>query len=245
MRSTAYPLVPADAEGSVRLRRIAGWPAVTMITISSVTCLAFLGLAAQFLTGTHEFDRMLLFGLPGPHDPAGPNGPKHLVDIAWSMTALGSPEVVALLTAGIVGYLAVARRLGTALLLILFVGAGTLFAFGFKVVFEHLLPHHSVRLDGIVADTSFPSGHAMLSSLTYLTLAFVWARTEPRLGIKVYVVASAAALAGLVGISRIYLGLHWPSDVLAGWIVGTAWAGLSWICMRRLAPAKRLKSSGL
>lgn len=204
----------------------------TFVAFVVIACVTFLALAAEFLQGTHDFDRTLLFGLPGPHDPAGPNGPKRLVDIAWSITALGSPEILAVLTAGVVGYLTVARRSGAALLVLASIGGGTLIAFGVKAFFEYLLPHHSAGFQGSSADTSFPSGHAMLAAIVYLTLAVVWVRSEPRLRIKVYVIAFAAILSGLVGASRVYLGLHWPSDILAGWIVGLTWAALLWVGMR-------------
>lgn len=232
MSSRTRSIFRADEEPAPFLGRIASWPVAITVLLFTVASLAFLTSASEFLRGIHDLDRSLLFGLPGPHDPAGPVGSKRLVDIAWSLTALGSPEVLAVLTAGVIGYLAISRRTSAALLVLFSVGGGALVAFGLKGIFEYLKPHHGVTLDGNTADTSFPSGHAMLAALVYLTLAAVWTRTEPRLWVKVYAVGFAAVVAGLVGVSRVYLGLHWPSDILAGWMVGLGWAALCWIGMR-------------
>jgi undecaprenyl-diphosphatase len=79
-----------------------------------------------------------------------------------------------------------------------------------------------------VSTMSFPSGHAMLSAVTYLTIGALLARDQT-FSIKVYVVAIAILLSVLVGISRVYLGVHYPTDVLAGWAIGGAWACIWWL----------------
>jgi undecaprenyl-diphosphatase len=79
-----------------------------------------------------------------------------------------------------------------------------------------------------VSTLSFPSGHAMGSAVTYLTLGALLARTQPRRHIKIYVLTVAVLLTLMVGISRVYLGVHWPTDVLAGWCAGSAWALICW-----------------
>lgn len=95
-----------------------------------------------------------------------------------------------------------------------------------------------------VTNASFPSGHAMISSAIYLTLALMLAEGieadgwRGRAG-RAAVVAFFSAIAVLIGMSRVYLGVHWPSDVLAGWCFGTAWALLVWIGDRRWARRRR------
>jgi undecaprenyl-diphosphatase len=113
---------------------------------------------------------------------------------------------------------------------------------GLKSGFERPRPDlvpHGTR----VFTASFPSAHAASSAITYLTLGALLARVQSLQRAKVYVMACAVLLTLLVGISRIYLGVHWPSDVLAGWSVGAAWAILCWIAARRLQRSGRVERS--
>jgi undecaprenyl-diphosphatase len=103
---------------------------------------------------------------------------------------------------------------------------GVLISTILKMGFDRPRPdiQHAVR----VFTASFPSGHAMLSAVTFLTLGVLVARAEADHRLKVYFVSIALFLTIVVGVSRIYLGVHYPSDVLAGWCVGSAWAILCW-----------------
>jgi undecaprenyl-diphosphatase len=82
-----------------------------------------------------------------------------------------------------------------------------------------LVPHLSH-----VYTSSFPSGHSMLSAVVYLTLATLVASVVKRPLLKVYVLLLGMSLTLVVGISRVYLGVHYPTDVVAGWIAGLFWA---------------------
>jgi undecaprenyl-diphosphatase len=120
-----------------------------------------------------------------------------------------------------------ARKRGAALLVLASVGGGALLSTLLKLSFERPRPDlvpHAVA----VYTASFPSGHAMLSAVTYLTLGTLLARIQPRRRLRAYIVAVAVLLTLLVGTSRVYLGVHWPTDVLAGWCLGAAWAMLCW-----------------
>ncbi|TIO49667.1 MAG: phosphatase PAP2 family protein, partial [Mesorhizobium sp.] len=90
---------------------------------------------------------------------------------------------------------------------------------------------------------SFPSGHAMLSAVTYLTLGSLAARFLPNRRTKIFVLGLAVLTTVLVGTSRVYLGVHWPSDVLAGWCAGFAWAMLCWLAARLLQRRKVVADS--
>jgi undecaprenyl-diphosphatase len=84
-----------------------------------------------------------------------------------------------------------------------------------------------------VFTASFPSGHAALSAITYLTMAALLARMTASRRLRYYLMAVAATLTCLIGVSRIYLGVHYPTDILAGWCIGSAWALLCWAVLTR------------
>jgi hypothetical protein len=84
-------------------------------------------------------------------------------------------------------------------------------------------------ITGFGASLSFPSGHAMLSAITYLTLGALLARAQSRWRIKIFILFTGVLITPLIGLSRVYLGVHWPTDVLAGWTIGSIWALVLWL----------------
>ncbi len=188
----------------------------------------FVALAGEVTEGeTGRIDAAILLALHPSGDPDNPLGPPWLWEFARDVTALGSPGVLALLVIATCILLLLAGRHRTAL----FVLTATLMSWGMntllKLYFNRPRPtliDHDMHL----ATSSFPSGHAMLSATVYLTLAAVVARTTNSRRLKLYILSVATALSGLVGVSRVYLGVHWPSDVLAGWSAGAAWALGAW-----------------
>lgn len=172
---------------------------------------------------THAFDEAVLLALRAPGSPADPLGPPWVEELARDMTALGGTAVLAFLTVAVFGLLWLQRRRLTALFLVAAVGGGLTLSSAAKALFDRprpdLVPHGSH-----VYTASFPSGHSMMSAIVYLTLALLVARTLPDRRLKIYVVTLAAVVTLSVGISRVYLGVHWPTDVLAGWAAGGGWA---------------------
>ncbi|CAN5200610.1 hypothetical protein BH23BAC3_BH23BAC3_35630 [soil metagenome] len=83
----------------------------------------------------------------------------------------------------------------------------------------------------VEASPSFPSGHSMLSAIVYLTLGSLLTRIETSPRIRVYTISVAIFIAFIIGITRILLGVHYPTDVLFGWITGFFWASLCWFVM--------------
>lgn len=81
---------------------------------------------------------------------------------------------------------------------------------------------------------SFPSGHAMLTAVAFLTLGVLLARMTEHRRLKAFALATSITLTILVGLTRIHLGVHYASDVLAGWVAGGAWALLCWSVARYL-----------
>jgi undecaprenyl-diphosphatase len=94
-----------------------------------------------------------------------------------------------------------------------------------------LVPHYD-----LVYSASFPSGHSTMTPVVYLTLAATLAAGVGRRQVRVLLIACAFALVLLVGASRVYLGVHWPTDVLAGWAMGAAFALAASIAVQMAAP---------
>jgi undecaprenyl-diphosphatase len=194
------------------------------ILLAALCGWAFLALAgATARGGARAFDTALLLALRDAADPADPLGPGWLAEFGRDVTALGSVGVLATVTLAVAGYLALIGRRGAMWLALAAVAgaqaANTLLKLGFDRPRPDLVPHGAMTYT-----SSFPSGHAMLAAATYLTLAAILARVEPRRKLKAYVLAVAVVLTLAVGLSRVYLGVHWPTDVLAGWAAGAGWA---------------------
>jgi undecaprenyl-diphosphatase len=153
--------------------------------------------------------------------------------MARDFTALGGVAVLSLMTFSVIGYLLLARKRYAAAAVFVAVTGGlilsTLLKLGFDRARPDIVPHAS-----LVYTASFPSGHSMMAAVTYLTLGALLARVEASIRIKIYLLSVAVFLTVLVGVSRVYLGVHWPTDVAAGWTVGAAWALLCSLVMRGL-----------
>ena len=180
--------------------------------------------AAKVMEGdTQKFDERVLLALRKPGDPAVPVGPGWTVPVARDLTAFGSAAGLGVVTAVVAGYLALQRRFGLLGFVLASVLSGTALSLVLKEWFRRPRPQVVPHLTDI-SMSSFPSGHSMLSSVTYLTLAALLARVVPDWKTKIYFLVVASALALLIGCSRVYLGAHYPTDVFAGWCAGSAWA---------------------
>lgn len=189
--------------------------------------LAFIAIADE--VGEDEarwFDESLLLALRTA-DPADPIGPRWLETAVMDVSALGGFAVLALVTLFASGYLLALKKWPDALMLLAATLGGTAISEGLKMGFNRPRPDlvaHIVETTSM----SFPSGHAMLSAAAYLTLGALIARTQERRRLRGYILGVAILLTLLIGASRIYLGVHWPTDVLAGWCLGAAWALACW-----------------
>jgi len=186
-----------------------------------------------------SFDADILLAFRQAGQPNVPVGPLWLEGAMRDITSLGSASVLVLITTATIIYFLLVRRWATALLIFVAVAGGQVLSSLLKVGIDRPRPE---LVSHLVTETSlsFPSGHAMLSAVTYLTLGSLAARFLPGRVAKVYVLSLSVLVAILVGISRIYLGVHWPSDVLAGWCAGFAWAMLCWLVARLLQSREAL-----
>ena len=185
----------------------------------------------------HAFDTEILLAFRHAGQPNSPIGPPWLQGAVRDITALGSSAVLVLITAATIIYLLLVRRPGTALFVFAAIAGGQVLSSLLKLEVDRPRPD---LVSHLVTETSlsFPSGHAMLSAVTYLTLGSLAARFLPDRRAKIFVLGLAVLVTVLVGISRVYLGVHWPSDVLAGWCAGFAWAMLCWLAARLLQRRK-------
>lgn len=215
---------------------VSGVERMTLITLIIVATgvLAFAKLAdAVGDGGTRAFDVGLLLALRTPGNSADPIGPKWFEEMMRDFTAIGSTGVITLMVLTIAGFLAMTRKGNAALFVLASVIGGVLISQSMKWAYARprpeLVPHGAE-----VYTASFPSGHSMMAAVVYLTLGVLLARTQTDRSVKAYIVAVAVIVTVLVGTSRVYLGVHWPTDVLAGWALGAAWALLCWLVMNWL-----------
>jgi undecaprenyl-diphosphatase len=202
----------------------------TLITLLMIggALLLFAELVDKVAEGeTRAFDEALLLALRDPINLSEPVGPAWLRIMFRDITSLGGYAVVTLITLAVIGYLLMDGKRGAALWVLASVGGGAVLSSLLKLGIDRPRPDLVAHLVE-VNTASFPSGHATLAAVTYLTLGALLSRVEARRRAKIYVLTVALALTFLIGISRIYLGVHWPTDVVAGWCVGSAWAMLCW-----------------
>jgi undecaprenyl-diphosphatase len=218
---TEQPLKAARAFGIAAL-------ALACIILFIVTASMALGGSAQ------AFDEAFVRSLRSAADPATPIGPGWLTPLAHGATELGGTPFLTLLTVILAGWFA-ARRQWTFLAILLAAVLGeTLLSQAMKAIFDRPRPDivpHLVH----VSSKSFPSGHASSGATTYLTIAALIAAQIQGRTSRALVFVAAGAVAFAIGASRIYLGVHYPTDIVGGWSLGAAWAAIVWIAARRFA----------
>ncbi len=182
---------------------------------------------------TQDFDEMLLFAPRDPDDLSKTLGPAWLEEMTRDLTALGGVSALSLLTLIVCGYLLICRKY-RALALVLAATLGGLVLNGLlKERFDRPRPK-VVPYKSQVMTSSFPSGHSLNSAVIYLTLGSLLASLVDKRRLKVYFMSVGLLLTILVGVSRVYMGVHYPTDVLAGWCAGLAWALLCSLVARWL-----------
>ena len=160
--------------------------------------------------------------------PGQPRGPWWLHEAAADLTSLGGISVLTLFALIAVTFLVIQRKRLSALMLVIGLGGGVVLSEGLKSLFERARPPVAYQAVDTL-NASFPSGHALLSTVFYLTLGVMLTRAFSQNHFKAFVLGAAMLIALLIGLTRVYLGAHWASDVFAGWSVGAAWAMVLWL----------------
>jgi len=198
------------------------WPLVVLFAGS----VALLGahIAAVLVTGrSFGFDAPILLALRVPGHLDVPIGPVWLRQSAIDISALGGFTLMWLFGGSFIAALVMLRRRAEAAWVAASLVGASLISTGLKDIIHRPRPAlvpHLVWVD----NASFPSGHALISAATYLTIALMLAGLVRRRAARAAIVAFFSAVVVLIGCSRVYLGVHWPSDVVAGWCFGTVWA---------------------
>lgn len=170
-------------------------------------------------------------------------GPAGLRDAGRDLTALGGVTVLTLVTAAVTGFLLISRKRGAALLVVIAVVGGLLIGSTFKHVVHRDRPPREFQ-EAYIFTASYPSGHSMLSAVTYLTLGALLAQVVKGRWLRLYIIGFAMLVTFLVGLSRVYLGVHWPTDVFAGWTAGLVWSLICLLVARMLQRRGAVESEG-
>ena len=237
------------AEKQSTVQRILVWIGThersTMLALlfAAAALWAFVEIADEVTAGdTITADERLLLAFRTEDDLSDPMGPRWVEEMARDITGLGGVGILTFLTLASVAFLALRGNRRTALYLLLAIGSGIAISMLLKAGFARprpdLVPHGSY-----VYTSSFPSGHSMMSAITYLTLGAVLAGAQSSRRLKAFFLVVAGILTVTIGISRVYLGVHWPTDVLGGWTAGAGWAFLCWAVAQRLRREHKIEAS--
>lgn len=205
---------------------------VALVLVAAVGVWVFVEVGDEVAEGeAARFDAWVLgllwHGETSPQE-AEPIGPAWLVAAAVDITALGGAAVLVLVILLTAVFLALQRRYRAMVLVLVCTTVGQLLNSGLKAAFGRGRPEPYLHLVE-VSSASFPSGHAMMSAVVYLTLGALLAGMQTAQRVRVFVFSAAVLLTVLVGVTRVYLGVHHATDVLAGWAAGSAWASACWL----------------
>ncbi len=233
--------------GTIRsLWRWLGWHELSALVVFALMALslwAFVEVADEVTEReSRAIDTAILLALRNPADAGDPLGPLWVEEIVRDFTALGSLGVLTFICLAIVGFFFLRRSFGMGLLLAAALVGGGLLSALLKIGFARPRPELVSQFSYVVS-FSFPSGHSLMAAVVYLTLGAMLVRIQPNRLLKGYILFLALLLTLLIGVSRVYLGVHWPTDVLAGWFLGAAWALFCWLVARGLQKRGKVEES--
>lgn len=218
---------------------------LAVLGVSALAALTFAYLAGETREGElRRVDETWLLMLRETSDRSDPIGPRWFELAVADVTSLGGFAVLTLLVIAISLYLIAIGKRAAALLVVCATVSGAILSEVLK--FEYARPRPDLVSHLVAVQSgSFPSGHAMLSAITYLTLGALLARFHEGRVAKALLLGLGVVTTLMIGVSRVYLGVHWPTDVLAGWSLGAAWAALWWLAALVVERILVRKSVGL
>lgn len=204
------------------------FPYILAGVVAALLC-AFGFVADEVLEGdTVVFDETVTSFFREGGDLGGdPWGPAWFEEAVRDVTAMGSFTILGFVLLVAVTILGLSGQRRTALFVAFAVIGGTIVSTGLKLLFDR--PRPDVEAATRVFTASFPSGHATVSAAVYLTLGLVIAEAMTDRALKRFFIGLGIFMTAAIGLSRIYIGVHYPTDVIAGWSLGAAWALLCWI----------------
>jgi undecaprenyl-diphosphatase len=223
------PPPPTVSKATLARHRRLTRPAIALAIVSALLAVGFYSLSRAVVRGaTGDFDRRAVLAMRESVDLSNPIGPRWVEEVGRDFTALGGVAVVTLLTSSVVAFFWLSSMKRAAVYVVIASLGALLISTGLKQLFDrprpNLVPHGAH-----VYTSSFPSGHSAMAAAAYLTLGLVASQFVARRRLKVMFISVAMFVSVAVGLSRVYLGVHWPSDVLAGWAVGLSWALICWV----------------
>lgn len=207
-------------------QRMARREVMLMAAIAAICLclLAFVAIAEETGEAEHlPLEAKILRAMRTADDPGRIIGPAWIGEVVRDCSAMGGATITGLLTVMVAGCLANNGQKREAILVMVAVVGGVLLGAALKLLFQRPRPEVVPHLAN-VADSSFPSGHSLTSAVVYITLGVLLARSAGSWRQKLFFISAGLLLSGLVGVSRVMLGVHYPSDVLAGWTAGLGWA---------------------
>lgn len=202
---------------------------IVVATLLAASAFTFIEVASEVREGeTLHLDNWLLHALRNPADPSTPVGPWWLLPAMQDISALGGVAVLIAFTLAVSGFCWFDKKKKLLLFFLGSVGGGTLAMVVLKHFFARPRPSIVPHLVPVAME-SFPSGHSMISAIFYLTLGALLAQATQDRVLKIYYYSVACLITLLIGISRVYLGVHYPSDVLAGWCAGVGWSATTYL----------------
>ena len=193
----------------------------------------FTALAAQLGTpSVQRFDETVVRSLRNAEDLAQPIGPAWFKELARDFTALGGYGILSTITILVTTFLHLERRPARAHFVVVAIVAGYSLSMTLKALIARPRPDIVPWLSH-VHSSSFPSGHSMMSAVVYLSLGLMLSDLTSRRLVKTFVVVAPLTISALVGLSRVYMGVHYPTDVVAGWWLGISWSLACWLAIRR------------